>query len=167
VAAGWYELERLVKGQWIVDTIFDDKDIAISEAERLIDGRRAMAVRVKWSDDSDRPPRTIFRKSSVDDATRGTLNERAAAHVQAVAARKRRRAKAAANPRVAPSARSRAVRSIGRIVATGAFCAALIGGVWYLSQITTRLPGEAGTDYGPMASGGGAGPTIHWGGGRN
>jgi hypothetical protein len=166
---GWYELERHVKGQWVLDAVFDDKELAISEAERLLEGRRALGARVVRVDDGDRPPQTVFRKSLVDGHNREALNKRLALQEQAIVARKKRREKVSAASSRPRQVGARAIRAARRLAAFAALGVALIGAVWWFWQGAARggapLP-EA--EYRGSAGGySGGGPVIHWGGRRD
>ena len=168
MANGWYELERYVGGRWVLDSMFDEKDIAVSEAERLIEGRRVLAVRICWSDDSGRPPRTVFRKSLVDEENREAAKQRVVLQRQAAVARNKRRQGSSSrqgSPRRGSTPVKQAVR---RTVALAALCAAAAAALWYASVIGDQAAPLSGSAYqAGSGEGGGAGPTIRWGHGGN
>ncbi|HLI10984.1 MAG TPA: hypothetical protein VKY65_05250 [Alphaproteobacteria bacterium] len=63
-----YELQTYQGGNWKIDSIYDDKDLALDMGKQLLSTRRATAVRVVEEDfvDGKLKSRVIFRKSVVD-----------------------------------------------------------------------------------------------------
>src|SRR3546814_7497271 len=65
-----YEIQTYNGGQWQIQAIFDDKELALLEARRLRAGRPSLAVRVveEAYDDARRTSasRVVFRESPVD-----------------------------------------------------------------------------------------------------
>jgi hypothetical protein len=168
MANGWYELERYVGGQWILDSMFDEKDIAVSEAERLIEGRRVLAVRICWSDDSGRPPRTVFRKSVVDGENREAAKQRVVLRQQAAAARNKRRQGSPSRQGSARRGNAPVKQTVRRTIALAALCAAAAAALWYASVIGYQATPLSGSDYqAGGGEGGSVGPTIRWGHGGN
>ena len=56
-----YEIHCNVKGKWVLDSLFDDRTIALDEAHGLVTRGRARAGLKVIEDADDRsPPRTIF-----------------------------------------------------------------------------------------------------------
>ena len=162
MASVWYEVEHSVKGRWQLDTVFDELDIAISEAERLLESGRAIAVRVVRVEDSDRPPHTVFRKSRLDDTNREYLSQRASLQDQAIAARKKRQEQIASHINL-PAGRSRSAptRLLGRLATLALLSAAVVGTAWWLQG--SHQSREADHPAG-IGSSGESGPVIHWGG---
>jgi hypothetical protein len=65
-----FELHTLRGGAWKVDSMYDDKELAVEMAERIVSSRRSSAVRVveeTFTDNGIRS-RVVFRKSQLDDA---------------------------------------------------------------------------------------------------
>ena len=57
-----YEIHCNVKGKWVLDSLFDDKTLALDEANGLVTrGRARLGLKViEDADDVRTPPRTIF-----------------------------------------------------------------------------------------------------------
>ncbi|MEQ8387131.1 MAG: hypothetical protein RLP16_02260 [Alphaproteobacteria bacterium] len=64
-----YELQTYRMGTWKIDSIFDDKELALFEARRVAESRRHSAVRVVQEDydenTNDTTNRIVYRSSSV------------------------------------------------------------------------------------------------------
>lgn len=65
-----FEIHTYRNGAWKIDSVFDDKDLALMEAERMDRGRRYSAVRVveeTFDDETEKGgTRTIFRTSKAE-----------------------------------------------------------------------------------------------------
>lgn len=65
-----YELQTFSGGQWKIDSVFDDRELAVYEASRLTDSRRHSAVRVIEEVFDQRTnnfvDRTVFRSAAID-----------------------------------------------------------------------------------------------------
>ena len=72
-----YEVCVFYNGQWKVDSLYDDRDIALFEAQRVLEGSHCTGVRVAEERLDDRTAkyvtRTIFRKTKVDDSNRDNM----------------------------------------------------------------------------------------------
>src|SRR5882672_4404157 len=72
-----FEVQRYTGGDWQPHSDFDDKGFAIEAARDLMSGGRAPgAVRVVEVLDGERPPRTVFRQSALDEHNTRTRRER-------------------------------------------------------------------------------------------
>src|SRR5579875_1931248 len=73
-----YELQTYQGGNWKIDSIYDDKDLALDMGKQLLSTRRATAVRVVEEDfvDGKLKSRVIFRKSVVDGENARPANAR-------------------------------------------------------------------------------------------
>ena len=62
-----YEIQTFNDGQWKIDSVYDDQDLAVYEAGRIASGQRFAAVRVveeRFDDENNRiKNRTVFRSS--------------------------------------------------------------------------------------------------------
>jgi hypothetical protein len=71
-----FELQRYAGGDWQPHSDFSDKGFAIEAAKELASGDRApSAVRVVEVFGDDRPPRTVFRHSPLDEHNNRTRRE--------------------------------------------------------------------------------------------
>jgi hypothetical protein len=65
-----YEIHAFRGGTWKVDSVFDDKDLAVYEAQRMEKGGRFSAVRViqeTYDEETQRTAtRTVYRTTKVD-----------------------------------------------------------------------------------------------------
>lgn len=72
-----YEIQTYSGGQWVIQAMFDDKELSLMEARRLRSTRPSLAVRVvEESYDANRnatSSRIVFRGSPVDDHNAGAL----------------------------------------------------------------------------------------------
>ncbi|MCE2510695.1 MAG: hypothetical protein J4G10_06945 [Alphaproteobacteria bacterium] len=97
-----YEIHTFVGGEWKIDSIFDSRDLALSEARRIDEGKRYSAVRVieeSFDEGTQRVnSRTIYRGSKIDDENADALErkKRVRTEVQARDAKKKIEKKQAA-----------------------------------------------------------------------
>ncbi len=90
-----FEIHTFVNGEWKIDSIFDSRDLALSEARRVDEGRRYSGVRVieEIFDEGTQnvTSRTIYRGSKVDEENAAALEQkkRVRAEVQAKAAKRK------------------------------------------------------------------------------
>jgi len=71
VATRSYEIQRYSGGRWVLDSVSDDKEVAVSMAKTLMDGTRSPSgVRVmscQYNDDGTFSEFTVFRATPVDE----------------------------------------------------------------------------------------------------
>ena len=95
-----FEIHTYRNGAWKINSVFDDRDLAMMEAERMDRGNRYSAVRVveeTFDDETEKGnTRTIFRSSKAE-----RINTATQARAQRGSRWQRRRRR-----RVRPSARS-------------------------------------------------------------
>lgn len=136
-----YEIHTYRGGQWKIDSVYDDREIAMYEAQRLQNQGRAAGIRVveeKYNSDSGKiVNRTIFRAAKVDDANNEALERQKAARAEAPAPRKPSDAEMTAvapPPAAKPSGPSMVVLmlTLGAIVLAGIFA---IIGLRYLAGV--------------------------------
>ncbi len=69
-----YEIHTLRDGDWKIDSIFDDRDLALQEGHRIDHSNRFSAVRVveeTFDEDTEKgSTRTIYRGTAIDRANR-------------------------------------------------------------------------------------------------
>lgn len=159
MTADWYELERYVKGRWMLDAVFDDKDLAISEGERLIEDGHAAGVRVVCSIDTDHLPQTVFRKSKAYDSKQRLMQDRALAQDQGRRGRRNDDNQSAPLEGRTLSKRREGSHTLSKVAKFALTCLLVIGTAWFIW--THRSPTDA--NYADDI-GSNAGPTIHWGG---
>lgn len=101
-----YEIQTFQEGKWKIDSVFDDRDLALFEARRVDEGNRYAGVRVIeeiYDEASDlTTTRTIFRGSRADRNERArkaaAASRNAARAPRAATKDPTRRARAAAKP---------------------------------------------------------------------
>jgi len=74
-----FELQSFQAGNWKIDSIYDDKELAVDMAKRLLGSRRATAMRVveeRFGDDGELKSRVVFRQSLVDDTNAEALERK-------------------------------------------------------------------------------------------
>ena len=126
-----FELQTYVGGTWKIDSVYDDRQLAVYEAQRLQAGGRYSAVRVveeRFDHDSGRiTSKTVFRASKTEAPNAEALERQKAARREVQEARRaagvgefKKRGRPAAQPRQsAPSA----------VTLTLIFAAVMIAGV--------------------------------------
>jgi len=86
-----FEIHTFGGGQWKVDSVFDDRSLAIFEAQRMEGSGRFAAIRVieeDYNEQSNRTTtRTIFRGSKVEATNTAALDRSRKAREESVAAR--------------------------------------------------------------------------------
>lgn len=87
-----YELHTYLGGAWKIDSVFDDREIAIFEAQRVHDSGRFSAVRVveeRFDPATDKTAtKTVFRATKADDQNAETLERQKAVRREVQQARK-------------------------------------------------------------------------------
>jgi hypothetical protein len=77
-----YEIHAYRSGQWKIDSVYDDREIALYEAQRLHGLGRAAGIRVveeRFNSESGKiSNRTIFRAAKVDEANNEALDRQKA-----------------------------------------------------------------------------------------
>lgn len=115
-----FEIHTYQGGKWKIDSVFDDRDLAMFEAQRMDGSGRFSAVRVVEEVFSEKTQetktRTIFRGSKIDGANNAELEKSKTARQNAPQPRKKRPAEAGPRkrppPRRAPKRKSSAMRLI-------------------------------------------------------
>jgi hypothetical protein len=93
-----FEVQRYSGGDWLPYSDFDDKGFAIEAAKDLMAGRNAPgAVRVVEVFNDDKPPRTVFRHSPLDEHNVKARREQFELEREVEAARAARKADRARN----------------------------------------------------------------------
>jgi len=87
-----FELQTFVGGIWKIDSVYDDRQIAVFEAQRLHTSGRFAAIRVieeRFDESSGRiVPKTVFRVTKADEANAETMERQKAARQEVRQARK-------------------------------------------------------------------------------
>lgn len=131
-----FEVHAFNAGKWKIQGFFDDKDLALSEARRMEEGRRYPAVRVVEErydvQAGGYRSRTVYRSSAVDSENDTALKERAQIRREV---QEQRQARSAASARPPKPPRSPAL-----VYATIAAKALLIfafgfGAIYALNQL--------------------------------
>ena len=95
-----YEIHTFQSGRWKIDSVFDDKELALFEANRMDESGRYSGVRVveeAFSEQNRKSrARTIFRGTKVTKANENDLNARQEAEIE----RRRKAARDAERRRV-------------------------------------------------------------------
>ncbi len=94
-----YEVHVFSQGQWKVDSMYDNREIALFEAQRLVDGRYCSGVRVREErflhHTGTYATRSIFRKTKVDAANSEVVERRKKVREEIRASRSNRPEKSA------------------------------------------------------------------------
>jgi hypothetical protein len=102
-----YEIQTFVNGDWKIQAFFDDKDLALLEAKRMVQSRRYPALRVTeeyWDDRNEVfRSRTIYRDNEVDRHNQQVAEKRAEVRREAEESRERRQARREQNKKTKQS----------------------------------------------------------------
>ena len=130
-----YELHTFRDGAWKIDSIFDDRDLAVLEAQRVERANRYTGVRVveeTFDQATDRTiTRTIYRSSKIDKPNAEALQRRSEAIQRPARPRPPRPAAAPAKPSVIPSR----VLVLATLTA-GAILFCSLGAIYALNALT-------------------------------
>jgi hypothetical protein len=78
-----YELQTYRTGAWKIDSIFDDRELALFEAKRMAESRRHSGIRVVQEefdeDTNETATRVLYRSSAVFEANQEIMEKRAEA----------------------------------------------------------------------------------------
>jgi ferric-dicitrate binding protein FerR (iron transport regulator) len=106
-----YEIHTYRNGQWKIDSVYDDREIALYEAQRLQGLGRAAGIRVveeRFNSDSGKiNNRTIFRAAKADEANNEALERQKAARNEVQAKQASKAARGELKPSEPPAERPR------------------------------------------------------------
>ncbi len=130
-----YEIHTFQKGRWKIDSIFDDRELALFEAQRMDESARYSGVRVveEAFDDNNTKTRarTIFRGTKAAQSNKKALKAKSLAR-QEVAIERRRKAARDAERRRAQQRKARKDEANPyRLLSILMFLVALAFGVLY------------------------------------
>lgn len=137
-----FEIQVYTSGRWNIDSIFDDRDLALHEAKRMDTSGRHVGVRVveeTYDEEQDRTSsRTIFRGSRADEQNTQQLEKSADVRREAQADRRRRQTKNA-SARVARKKKAKKSRNLTYFVVMicliAAFALSTLIGLNYLQNL--------------------------------
>lgn len=137
-----FEIQVYNGGRWNIDSIFDDRDLAVHEAKRMDTSGRYVGVRVveeTYDEEQDHTStRTIFRGSRADEENTQHLEKSAGVRREAQADRQRRQTKNATT-RVARKKQVKKSRNLTYFVAMicliAAFALSTLIGLNYLQNL--------------------------------
>jgi hypothetical protein len=139
-----FEIHTYQRGRWIIDSVFDDKDLALFEARRMDDTGRFPGIRVveEIFDDvaSRTQSRTLYRGSKVAQANEDALERAKEQRQAAVQARRKREADGfRRRQKAAVHAKARKANPYRLIAILSALTALAIGALLGLNQAQTML----------------------------
>jgi len=89
-----YEIQRFAGGRWVLDSVSDDKEVAVTMAKALMEGSRTpTGVRVmscQYNDDGTFSEFTVFRATPVDEHNAEAQTRRLKTEEEAKTAREQR-----------------------------------------------------------------------------
>lgn len=92
-----FEIHTYQGGRWKIDSVFDDRDLAMFEAQRMDESGRFSGLRVVeeifYCETNETKTRTIFRGSKVDTANAKAVEQQRQVRAKAVADRSQRQYK--------------------------------------------------------------------------
>ncbi len=138
-----FEIHTYLGGRWKIDSVFDDRDLAVFEAERMDVSGRYPGVRVveETFDEASNSTtnRTIFRGAKVAKANEEEFRKSAAVRRQVVTAREERKVTSVARQRQlkreAVQKKTSPVRLITILILLAGFAGGAMFGLSYLNQM--------------------------------
>ena len=135
-----FEIHTYLGGRWKIDSVFDDRDLAVFEAERMDVSGRYPGVRVveETFDEASNSTtnRTIFRGAKVAKANEEEFRKSAAVRRQVVTAREERKVTSVARQRQlkreAVQKKTSPVRLITILILLAGFAGGAMFGLSYL-----------------------------------
>lgn len=133
-----YEIQLYQAGAWKINTIFDDGDLALFEARRMVGSGRYASIRVvkEVFDDSSGnvTTRTIFRDAKVDKHNTRRVSSDASVLKAALADRRKREIEKAERRRLAKQEKLRPIRLFVILFALAAMAIGAMIGLRYVAQ---------------------------------
>ncbi len=135
-----FEIHTFQSGRWKIDSVFDDKDLALFEAQRMDESGRYSGVRVveEAIDNRNRrmKPRTVFRGTKVTQANENDLNARQEAEIE----RRRKSARDAERRRVQQRETKKNAANPYRLISVFLLLIALgLGALYALERLRNTL----------------------------
>jgi hypothetical protein len=138
-----FEIHTYQGGRWKIDSVFDDRDLAVFEAQRMDVSGRYPGIRVVEETfheaSNETTNRTIFRGNKVAKANEEEFQKTAAVRRQVVTAREERKVKNVAKKRQlkrrAVQKKSSPVRLILILLLLAGFAGGALFGLSYLDQM--------------------------------
>lgn len=139
-----FEIHIYQGGRWNIDSIFDDRSLAMHEAQRMDRSGRYVGIRVVeevFNEDTDETSsRTIFRGSRIDQANTEHLERAKETRQEAMAHRRRRRTEQAGQrKKKARAAKQKKSNPIRLVVMLTLLAALAIGALIGLQYLQTAL----------------------------
>ena len=127
-----YEIQLYQAGIWKINTVFDDAELALFEARRMVESGRYASIRVvqeEFDDDSgDVRTRTIFRDARIDRHNDRRVSQDASVLKAALADRRKREFEKTERRRLKKQKRLRPIRLLVILLAlAGMAIGAMIG----------------------------------------
>ncbi|NQU70396.1 MAG: hypothetical protein HQ514_07595 [Rhodospirillales bacterium] len=138
-----FEIHTYQGGRWKIDSVFDDRDLAVFEAQRMDVSGRYPGVRVieeTFNEASNESTtRTIFRGAKVAKANEEEFQKSATVRRQVVTAREERKVKSVVRQRQlkrqAVQKKSSPIRLIVILLVLACFAGGALFGLSYLDQM--------------------------------
>lgn len=130
-----FEIHTYTGGKWKIDSVFDDRDLAIFEASRMEGSGRYSGVRVVeeifLEQTQETKTRTIYRGSKIEAANAAELRKSQNVRQQATQNRQRRQTEAAQRSRMAAKHRIQRKSSPVRLIVLTVLILGLAGAALY------------------------------------
>lgn len=138
-----FEIQTFQGGKWQIDSIFDDRDLAMIEAQRMDESGRYLGVRVTeeiFDEATDHTiARTIFRGSKVDQENSAALERSKATRGEALTERRRRRIRAQKRGTAARAKRGGKLSPVGLVLLFALLTLAALGALIGLQYLEAYL----------------------------
>ena len=133
-----YEIQLYQAGAWKINAIFDDAELALFEARRMVDSRRYGSIRVVkevFDDNSGNvTTRTIFRDTTVDKHNDRRVSQDASVLKAAMADRRKREFDKAERRRLNKQIKLRPIRLFVILFALAGMAIGAMIGLRYVAQ---------------------------------
>ena len=139
-----FEIHIYQGGRWNIDSIFDDRGLAMHEAQRMDRSGRYVGIRVVEEvfneDTEETSSRTIFRGTRVDQANTEHLERRKETRNEAMADRRRRKTEqVTTRKKKARAAKQKKSNPVRLIVMFALLAALAIGGLIGLQYLQATM----------------------------
>lgn len=137
-----FELQTYRAGTWKIDSIYDDRDLALFEAKRLAESRRHSGVRVVQEDfdeqTSETSTRVLYRSNMASDANTQVIEKRKEVRRDANQARTKKKPDIELRPGKRPQGED-STFSLGIILTGGSILLFGIAAMLALRYVATML----------------------------
>lgn len=139
-----FEIHTFQSGQWKIDSVFDDRQLALFEAKRMDESSRYTGIRVveeSYDEKTDRTAtRTIFRDSKIREENDAAMEKNRQTRIKATNDRRKRAQDEVVRKRKTVQAKKRKESNPWRLIAILLILALVaVGGLFGLQHLQTMI----------------------------